>query len=106
MRGYNKRQVEAFVLIRDGLSMAIDGINRLMDVEEPEDRPQYDLEKISWTTEKGNKGEYEKATEQDSVDYRALLNDLEAHDGKLQRQGFFIWKFTQGNSIGRKVSRR
>jgi hypothetical protein len=103
MKAYKKRQVEALVLIQDGLVRVQDGIALLFEPEEPETQPKYALEKITWTQETGNKGPYEKAVEQDNVDFRGLVNDLEAHNGKLQLNGYFIWKFSQGNSIGRKL---
>lgn len=110
MTVYNSKQVDALVLIRDGMTMTLDGVNLFLESQEPkkpqkttEDQFQYNLEKIIWTEEIGPNGKYQKAIEQDNEDFRALINDLEAHDGKVQRKGFFLWKFnTIENTVGRK----
>ncbi|MBN2260471.1 MAG: hypothetical protein JW702_07990 [Clostridiales bacterium] len=89
-----------------------DAVQNVLDVfteaeTQAEEVPQYDLNKITWSDETGPKGEYQKAIEQESQDFRALVNDLEIHDGKLQRNGFFLWKFnTIENTVGRKKAKQ
>lgn len=75
-------------------------------VTEEERKPQYDLSKIKTERTEGRAGFYQKATEQDSEDYRNLLKDLKAHDGKLIRDGFWIWLFDDGTTAGMKPSKK
>jgi hypothetical protein len=103
----DNKQLEGFVLLRDGLNMAADGINKIIETTEPkETKPQYDLPKIKTERTEGPSGFYEKATEQDSQDYRKLLEDLKAHDGKLTRDGFWIWLFSDEKTVGMKPSKK
>lgn len=82
--------------------MILDGFSMLLKEQEPKYTPKYNLKKITWTQETGQKGPYEKAIEQDNQDFRALINDLEAHAGKLQRNEYFIWKLPTENKIMRR----
>ena len=66
----------------------------------------YDLSKIKTERTEGPSGFYQKATEQDNEDYRNLLKSLKAHDGKLTRNGFWIWLFNDEKSIGMKPSKK
>jgi hypothetical protein len=59
-------------------------------------------EKIKWQPKEGGKGPYEKSEDYNSVDHKALLQDLAAHKGVLQREGMFYWVFENGSTIGRK----
>jgi hypothetical protein len=106
MTVYNPKQVEAMVLIRDGLTMTLDGVNRLLELEEPKETKKYDLSKVKTEKTEGPSGFYQKATEQDSQDYRLLIEDLKQHDGKLTRDGMFIWLFSDGKAVGMKPSKK
>jgi len=64
--------------------------------------PGWDPSKIKWTEAEGIKGKYERSEDVNSLDFKALLKDLEAHNGKLTRDGFFYWKFSKSGVIGRK----
>ena len=110
MTVFNRKEVEGLVLIRDGLSMAADGVNKILETTEPKEEPkterEYDLSKIKTERTEGPSGFYQKATEQDNEDYRNLLKSLKAHDGKLTRNGFWIWLFNDEKSIGMKPSKK
>lgn len=62
----------------------------------------WDPARIKWTSDEGFKGPYEKTEDYNSPDYKALLADLQAHKGKLTRDGIFYWTFENGTTIGRK----
>ena len=69
----------------------------------------YDLPKIKTERAEGRNGFYEKATTQDnqnSEDYHFLIEDLKQHDGKLTKDGLFIWLFSDEKTIGMKTSRK
>ncbi|MEM3880907.1 MAG: hypothetical protein QXD19_04080 [Candidatus Bathyarchaeia archaeon] len=57
---------------------------------------------IRWEKAKGERGEYERCSDVENADFKALVKDLEAHDGKLTRDGFFYWLFSDGSAVGRK----
>ncbi len=62
-------------------------------------------EKIRWTQKEGTKEPYEQTSiDFNNPDYDELVHDLEAHKGKLQRDGKFYWLFENGTTIGRKQS--
>ena len=89
--------------------MIADGVNKIIETTEPkETKPnlKYDLSKIKTEKTEGPSGFYYKATEQDNEDYRNLLADLKAHDSKLTRDGFWIWLFSDGKTVGMKPSKK
>jgi len=62
-----------------------------------------DLESIVWIRAEGAKGSYERSEDVKNPEFQALLKKLEAHNGKLTQNGFFLWKFSGDSSvIGRK----
>ncbi len=60
-------------------------------------------DKIKWTQETGFKGPYEKSDDVNSLDFKAMLKDLQEHDGKLNRDGRFYWMFKNGSAVGRTM---
>ena len=69
----------------------------------------YDLNKIVWEEAKGARGPFEIAREQENsnnVDYKALLEDLRAHKGRMRHEGYFIWLFKDETAIGRKIKQK
>ena len=113
---------EGLVLIRDGVLMIADGVNKILETTEPkeETKPtvdksaevaEYNPENIPWVSAEGEKGIYQKypAYQQKPAmltDYINLLEDLTQHNGKLQKAGFFYWKFPDGSTIGRKPAKK
>jgi hypothetical protein len=68
----------------------------------PEAAKSYDIEKIKWQDAKGDKGPFQKSIDFDSLDHKQLLKDAQAHKGKLTVQGWFVWVFQDGSTLGRK----
>jgi hypothetical protein len=62
----------------------------------------WNMDAIEWLPCEGPKGPYEKAVYQDSRDFRLCLRDLIACNNKMERDGYFLWKFDRENIIGRK----
>lgn len=62
----------------------------------------WDPAAIRWEKAQGSKGEFEKSTDVNNNSYKALVQDLKAHGGKLSRDGYFYWLFTSGSVVGRK----
>lgn len=62
----------------------------------------WDPAKIKWVNDEGFKGPYEKTEDYTSPDYKAMHADLQAHKGKLTRDGYFYWTFENGATVGRK----
>lgn len=62
----------------------------------------YDISKIKWEERQGQKGLFEKTDDYNSLDYKALLRDLQSHKGKMRKNGYFLWIFENGATIGRK----
>ena len=111
MTVFNTKEIEALFLIRDGLVMALDGVNRFLEGTEPKETElQYDLMKVVTRQTSGPNGVYLKAIEEDNqnnTNFELLLEDLKEHDNKLTKQGYFVWKFSgSNNTVGMKLSRK
>ena len=68
-------------------------------------QPAYSLDRIKWVQAEGPKGAYEYADRNDNLgneDFKALIEDLKRHDGRMSRQGYFLWLFSQEDRVGRK----
>jgi len=69
------------------------------------ERP-WNPEKVKWETAEGSRGPYERSEDFNNLEFKAMLKDLAAHDGRLTCGGFFYWTFKNGSVVGRKrVSR-
>ena len=110
MTVFGRKEVEGFVLIRDGCTMVLDGINLLLVETEPKQaQPNYDVMKLVTRQTEGKSGYYLKASAEDNQnnpDFEALIEDLKQHDNKLTKQGFFCWLFSDNKTVGMKQSKR
>jgi hypothetical protein len=61
---------------------------------------------IKWVEAEGTHGKYERSEDVNSLDFKALMKDLEAHQGKLSKDGYFFWKFEKSAVIGRKLKQK
>ena len=80
----------------------------LMKDGEPMQPVIYDPNKIKWTQAEGAKGKYERYPAQGQKaeaieDYKAMLQDLKGHNGKMMKGPYFYWLFTDAAAIGRKL---
>jgi uncharacterized protein YecE (DUF72 family) len=75
-------------------------------IDSREARPKVDshpdAEEIVFTRLMGTNGEYEKSEDFDNPRFKALLTTLQAHQGKMTADGYFLWIFPDGKAIGRK----
>lgn len=77
--------------------------SELTSQTQPQTEPTtYDTSKIKWEPKTGAKGPFEKTDDYNSLDYKALLRELQSHKGKMRKNGYFIWIFQNGSTIGRK----
>ena len=67
-----------------------------------EEKAKYDMAKIKWEPAEGPNGAYEISTDVNSLDFKALLKDVQAHNGKMTVGNYFVWAFRNGASLGRK----
>lgn len=96
--------MEFLVKLRDAAQLIADAANEYLERLAPADKGKYNwgFDKIQWVQAEGSKGPYEKSDDVNSLDFKALMKDLEAHNGKLSRDGYFVWKFSKSAVIGRK----
>jgi hypothetical protein len=64
-------------------------------------------DKIPWTKTEGFKGAYERypmegQKPEATSDYKCMLEHLKEHQGRLSRDGFFYWVFSDQVTVGRK----
>jgi hypothetical protein len=106
-------RINALVKLRDSHQMAVDALTEYLEALAPPGTPRaaapaagtgkgYDIEKIRWEDATGDKGPFQKSSDANSPDFKALLQDVQAHKGKLTAGGFFIWVFQDGVTLGRK----
>jgi len=97
--------VEFLVKLRDAAQMIADAANEYLESLIPPEGREWDPNKIKWQRAEGPAGPYERASakeNKDNSDFEAMLADLQEHKGKLTRLGYFYWKFTNGEDVGRK----
>jgi hypothetical protein len=61
-----------------------------------------DTGEIVFTRLVGQKGEYEKSEDFENPRFKALKTTVQAHNGAMTADGFFLWIFPDGKAIGRK----
>jgi len=64
--------------------------------------PAWDPNKIKWLQAQGTSGPYERSEDLASQDFKRLVKDLAQHHGKLSKEVYFYWLFTNGSTVGRK----
>ena len=62
----------------------------------------WDPAKIKWTQEQGTAGPFEKSEDINNTEFKAMLKDLAAHKGRMNRNGAFYWIYPNGSTVGRK----
>jgi hypothetical protein len=96
---------EVLARLRDGLQglqPAIEAIDSFLPYLGEPKEPTWNPGKIKWSQEQGAKGPFEKSEDVTSLDFKEMLKDLAAHQGKLSRDGYFYWTFQNGSTVGRK----
>jgi len=95
--------VDFLVKLRDALQMAVDACNEYLESLVPPEAKDWNPANIKWQQTEGPSGPYERATAEDNKgisDFEVLMADLNAHNGKLTRNGFFYWLFSNGDAVG------
>ncbi|MGC8896172.1 MAG: hypothetical protein ACP5LB_05335 [Candidatus Bathyarchaeia archaeon] len=59
-------------------------------------------ERIIWEKTQGDKGPYERSSDINNPEFKVMLKDLAAHNGKLTKDEYFYWTFKDGATVGRK----
>lgn len=88
--------------VRNGLQGVVESIDAYLNFLSQATLGEWNPEKFKWIPQEGFKGPYEKAHYDDTTDFKAMLEDLNKHDGKVTRAGVFYWLFEDGKTVGRK----
>lgn len=80
--------VEALELFVSALENAVAVLKQNLPMKEQDNSKlrSWSPEKVKWVEAEGYRGPYERADPQSADDYKLLLSDLKAHDGKTQRR--------------------
>jgi len=62
----------------------------------------WDPEKIKWQEATSPSGSFQKSDDVNNPEFKAMLKDLQAHNGKMTKNGWFYWVFKNGATVGRK----
>ena len=102
----SSKQVDFLVKLRDALSIAAEATNDYVESLAPagvrEEKAAWNPDKIVWSEAEGTHGKYERSEDVNSIDFKNLMKDLSEHQGKLSRNGFFYWSFSESAIVGRK----
>lgn len=71
-------------------------------ISEAKGLEKYDPSKIKWEEAEGSSGSYERSEDVNNPQFKLMLKDLAAHNGKMTREGYFYWLFKNGSVVGRK----
>ena len=88
--------------IRNGFQSCVEAIDEHLNFIGKTVLSEWDPTKFKWIQTEGPRGLYEKVHSQDNEDFKAMLQDLQAHDGKLTRDSYFYWLFQDQETVGRK----
>jgi len=103
--------VDFLVKLRDAAKLIAEACEEyLAALAPPEAKPEQKQKRewswnphyILWNPAEGPSGPYEKACMPDNGNFQLLIRDLQAHGGKLTREGWFYWLFGDGRTVGRK----
>jgi hypothetical protein len=97
--------------LKEGLAIMMDACNDYLEKQpgnefmqsHKADGPPWDPNKIHWMVKSGDRGPFEIADlEPNNPDYKAMLEDLGGHNGKMTKEGVFYWFFPGAQTVGRK----
>lgn len=100
---------EALLIYADAIDAATTQLRQNLGAEtktEGSPKLKFDAAKIVWKAATGDKGPFEiaeKKANDGNADYVALEKFLENAGGRVTSEGYFIWMFTGGGAIGRKL---
>lgn len=88
--------------LRDNFNGAAMALDEFIQQKSKAVLQTYDVEKIKWEDRTGEKGAYQATEDANNSEYKALREDLQKHEGKMNIKGMFYWVFQNGTTIGRK----
>jgi len=62
----------------------------------------WDHERIKWQETTGPSEPFQKSDDANNPEFKAMLKDLQVHNGKMTKNGWFYWVFKNGATVGRK----
>ena len=110
MAGTQQDRIDQIVFAVTDFANALEAavVNLRKNVKDLAQYQEYDMAMLRWEQREGSKGPYEAATEALNKEapardhFAAFQKDLKEHGGKFRKEGYFIWLFQDGNTIGRK----
>lgn len=98
------KDIEALIKLRDAFRMAAEALDEYVDSQAPKEVAGFtwNPKNIKWTLAEGTNGPYERSEDINSLDFKEMMKDLVAHNGKFQREEYFYWAFERAQVVGRK----
>jgi hypothetical protein len=99
-----KEDVASVALLEflNAVEAGIASARQLIKEAKKEAKIGWDPEQIKWEEAQGMAGPYQRSEDVNNPEFKAMLKDLQAHDGKLTKEGWFFWVFQNGTTVGRK----
>lgn len=98
--------VDFLVALRDATCMIKDACEAHLEKIAPVEVRAIDMTKIQWVKATGEHGEYERSDDINNLEHKRLLQVLGEHSGRMTIGQHFLWTFTTGASIGRKLRKK
>ena len=95
-------------MLRDGLAMAADGVNKIIETTEPKEEPKAEkptreeINSQKWTDKTSDKGAYQTTNKTDnsnSAAFQKLQKYLKDNNGFAILHGFKLWQFSNNPDI-------
>lgn len=98
----SENEREAIIDFCNALEAACVKLKHELGASSSQGNHSWDPNKIGWTDKQGEKGPFQISEDVNNLEFKAMLKDLNHHQGKLARNGKFYWIFTNGTTVGRK----
>ena len=99
--------VDFLVKLRDAAHLIADACEEQLEKMAPgKIETSWDPENIEWQQAEGTRGPYERSEDVNNADFKVMLKEIQKHQGKLSRNGYFYWTFQNGVTVGRKKQKQ
>jgi multidrug resistance efflux pump len=109
-----EQRVEAaearLAIISEGFNAILQELAKVGETVEAARQMPWNPSNIGWVETEGAKGKYQRypakgGKAESTADYKNMLADLKQHSGKLIRDSYFYWVFTDQATVGRKKTK-
>jgi hypothetical protein len=87
-----------------GIVQLREQIRKVLGETRPSTKLPFDVSRIAWQNRENEKGKFQMSEDYSNPEHRALLKFLIEHaGGRIVSDGWFLWVYQDGRTIGRKL---